>query len=56
MNSNQIVAVVSVLLCLVLAWRSFGSRNLSTNTRVQMAMIWVAIFLGGVAIVSWFQG
>jgi hypothetical protein len=55
MSGNEIVALVSAFLCLVLAWRSFKSHTLSTNTTLKMAAIWVAIFLGGVAIVSWMQ-
>jgi hypothetical protein len=56
MSGNEIVAVISVFLCLVLAWGSLKSHALSTNTKLQMTAIWLAIFLGGVAIVSWMQG
>jgi hypothetical protein len=56
MNGNQIVGVVSVFLCLVLAWSSLKSHALSTNVKLKMSAIWLAIFLGGVGIVSWMQG
>jgi hypothetical protein len=56
MNGNEIVAIVSVFLCLILAWSSFRSHALAANTTLKMAAAWVAIFFGGVAIVSWLQG
>jgi hypothetical protein len=56
MSASEIVAVSSILLCLVLAWSSLKAQRLSVNAMLGMAAAWVAIFLAGVAIVSWMLG
>lgn len=56
MSGNEIVSIVALVMCLILAWGGLKSQALSAHTMLKMAAIWVAIFLAGVAVVSWMQG
>lgn len=56
MSGNELVAIISLALCLILAWGSLKSQALSGNAMLKMAAIWVAIFAGGVAVVMLVQG
>jgi len=46
MSGDRIVAIISVLACLVLAWRSYGRRGISGQNTMFMAIAWVVIIAG----------
>jgi hypothetical protein len=56
MSDVQIIGLISVLLCLILAWQGFRAQRMATNSALRMGLIWLAIFVGGVAVVSLVQG
>lgn len=45
-QTGQIVSVVAILACLILALRSGNVRALSASKMVRMAAIWAAIIIG----------
>ncbi|MFC4255737.1 hypothetical protein GRI97_13630 [Altererythrobacter xixiisoli] len=52
MTDGQIVSLISLTACLILAVTSFRGRQLGFGTTAKMALGWVAIFLLVVAVVS----
>ncbi|GEM_PF-2626243 len=52
MNDNQIVSLISLVACLVLAVSSFRSRQLGLGATAKLAMAWIAIFLAVTAVIA----
>lgn len=46
MNGVQIAGVISIVLCLILAWGNLQSHGLSLQSKLRMALVWVAIIIG----------
>lgn len=51
-TGSMIVAVVSVLGALLLAWRGLRSHNMGRGGMVRMALIWGVIILGLVIVIQ----
>jgi hypothetical protein len=54
-TTGVIVAIISLLGALILAWSGLQSHNLSTSRKLKMAAIWAAI-IGGLALLLSFAG
>ena len=54
LDQGQLIALVSLLGCLILVAGGFASYRVNADKAVRMALIWAAIFCGGFAVVSWF--
>ncbi|WP_374412997.1 hypothetical protein [Novosphingobium colocasiae] len=48
-----LVSIVSILGCLLLATRGLSGRNISFSRTATMALIWLAIIVGGTLFASW---
>ena len=53
LDQGQLIALVSLLGCLVLVGSGFASYRVNAGKAVRMALIWAGVFLGGFAVVSW---
>lgn len=52
-QTAMLVSIVSILGCLLLATRGLAGRNISFSRTAKMALIWLAIIIGGTLFASW---
>ena len=45
MSGDQLVQIVALVMCLVLAWRGLKGQDLSGGTTVKMALSWLCIII-----------
>jgi hypothetical protein len=53
MTTLQIVSMIGLLGWLVLVGGALASYRLGASQLVKMALVWLAIFVGGFVVVSW---
>ncbi|MEP3051735.1 MAG: hypothetical protein ABJP48_01970 [Erythrobacter sp.] len=55
MSENGLIAIVAMIGWLFLAGSAYASYQMSWSKTIRYVLIWLSIFVGGVALVTWFS-